>query len=100
MESWTVKLSIQFAVLPAHQRDEYVDQLLAKFEQWGLHHLVVSSAWEEKAASPARLMKTVDAWIEHASDEDRSTLRELMSHVRYRMLVHQLRQWLPRHERA
>jgi hypothetical protein len=100
MESWAIKLSKQFVQLPAHQRDEFVDRLLTKIDDWGLNQWLVHSTSNQASSNATQLMATVDTWIARASQEDRPPLHELISHVKYRMLVQQLRQWLPGNQRA
>lgn len=100
MESWTIELSKEFGELPIHQRDEFVDHLLTKIDNWGLKQLLFPSASEQENATSQRFMQTVNSWVDRADNQDRPGLRDLVAHVQYRMLVQQLRRWLPRDQRA
>jgi hypothetical protein len=100
MESWTIELSKEFVVLPPHQRDEFVDHLLAKVDDWGLKQLLFPSTSKQENAISSRFMQTVNSWIDRANDRERPCLRELVAHVQYRLLVQKLRRWLPRDQRA
>jgi hypothetical protein len=100
MESWTIERAKQFVVLPTHRRDEFVDHLLAKVDNWGLQQLLFPSTTEQENVTSSRFMQTVNCWIERANEQERPCLRELVAHVQYRLLVQQLRRWLPRDQRA
>jgi hypothetical protein len=100
MESWAIELSKQFVALPAHQRDPFVDQLLVNIDDWGLRKWLFPASATELSTSQVQLTQTINAWIARASEEDRSSLREFVKHIQYRVIVLQLRRWLPGRDRA
>ncbi len=100
MEAWTTELARQFDALPAHEHDAFVDRLLANINDWGIAELLARPSSTPSQAAPSRLLRTVNTWVDRAEADDKPLLRKLVKHVQYRVLVQQLRQWIPRGQSA
>lgn len=89
-EAWFQVHAQQYATLPVADRDLFVTTQVQRVYRWGILDFLMqpddTSRITNNFARWMGLSKLVDQWIERASDEDRSSLRDLFRHVQRLLL--------------
>jgi cytochrome c553 len=93
VEAYVHELAAQYAALPFDQRTAFIDMQLAQIEQWRVAELL-QKTHANKDSSSTHLAAHMQAWVDHAPDQQRAQVAAFVLAVQTRLLWKQLPPWM------